>query len=474
MVKLHKINTQCVNEDLDIVLEASVERQRVQKFMDDNLGKGYFDKYLKIRDRFTDMNLKDFNKIIKLDPEDVKVAIDRYDSASTKASTTGGKKKVGENSDWVVYHVTSFPAAQELGEGTEWCITGRYGNMDPNDDHYFNDYIRNNNLDGGYYFYIPKDGSDNKHCLLLTKNGDIHSIWGSPNGEVHDISDLNFPEVKGIDYDKFKGETIEDLFDRLREAYNNDDAEEWSMVEYDINERGGEVPSSEYPDLDGCVVDNKPNLFRMLLEWGFEPDSQMEELLEDIYIYRTADEREAFISELRDYRSYDDAVQEVLGRLHGDDLMAFIKDYYDSFSIQQVYDKVGLSGLVELFKYIDVSGIQDMVEDYEDDINSLIEDLNDFEDEDTTESLEFLKQINDYTRNLSIEDAFKDGGRLHLYDIINDTGLRVVDGEWIKGLYDMGARLSKEEAKKLQDEIDDEDIESFVEEDVLDVIKKSL
>ena len=158
MVKLHKINTQCVNEDLDIVLEASVERQRVQKFMDDNLGKGYFDKYLKIRDRFTDMNLKDFNKIIKLDPEEVKVAIDRYDSASTKTSTTGGKKKVGENSDWVVYHVTSFPAAQELGEGTEWCITGRYGNMDPNDDHYFNDYITT---------YIERD------VRSLTQVGDL-------------------------------------------------------------------------------------------------------------------------------------------------------------------------------------------------------------------------------------------------------------------------------------------------------------
>ena len=472
MVKLHKINTQCVNEELELALEASVERQRVQKFMDDNLGKGYFDKYLKIRDRFTDMNLKDFNKIIKLDPEDVKVAIDRYDTASTKASTTGGKKKVGENSDWVVYHVTSFPAAQELGEGTEWCITGRYGNMDPNDDHYFNDYIRNNNLDGGYYFYIPKDGSDNKHCLLLTKNGDIHSIWGSPNGEVHDISDLNFPEVNGIDLEKFKGETIEDLFDRLREAYNNDDADEWSMVEYDINERGGEIPSSEYPDLDECVVDNKPNIFKMLLEWGLEPDSQMEDIITDIYKYRTAYERTDFLSEINGYHYYDEALQNVFGQLYDEDFLDFIKDHPTHFSLPRVYSKVGLNDLVSILKNLDEFEIGSMVEKYQN-INDLIEDMGDFEDEDSSDIAAFLKEINTYT-DLDMEDAFKEGGRLHLYDIINDIGLRVIDGDYVKDLYNLGATLSKEEAKELQDEIKEEEIEDFVDEGVLEVIKKSL
>ena len=207
MVKLHKINTQCVSEDLELALEASAERQRVQKFMDDNLGKDYFDKYLKIRDRFTDMNLKDFNKIIKLDPEDVKVAIDRYYTISDATpDIKSGKKKVGENSDWVVYRVTSFPAAQELGEGTTWCITGRYGSMDPDDDSYFKNYIRDNNLDGGYYFYIPKDGSDDKYCLLLTKNGNIHSIWGSPNHQANtdEVEEQNFPDVRGIDLSSYE------------------------------------------------------------------------------------------------------------------------------------------------------------------------------------------------------------------------------------------------------------------------------
>ena len=148
------------------------------------------------------MNLKDFNKIIKLDPEDVKVAIDRYYTSNNSSSDSKeGKRKVGENSDWIVYHVTTFPAAQELGEGTEWCITGRYGNMDPNDDRYFKNYIQDHNLDGGYYFYIPKNKSNDKHCLLLTKNGKIDSVWGTPNGQVYDVGGLNFPEVKGIDLD---------------------------------------------------------------------------------------------------------------------------------------------------------------------------------------------------------------------------------------------------------------------------------
>ena len=169
MVKLKRINN-IATEEYDLTLEESEERKRVKKFMDDNLSKDYFDRYLKIRNRFSDPDMKDFNTIITLDPEEVKIAIDRYAPKDDTESAENGKKKVGENEDWEVFHVTSFPAAQELGEGTKWCITGRYGNMDPNDDHYFKNYIHDRNLDGGYYFYIPKDGSDRKYCLLLTKN----------------------------------------------------------------------------------------------------------------------------------------------------------------------------------------------------------------------------------------------------------------------------------------------------------------
>lgn len=479
MLKLFK-NTEIKDEAL--ILEASVERERVKKFMNDNLGKDYFDKYLKIRDRLTDPNLKDFNKIIKLDPEDVKVAIDRYDSASSKASQIGGKEKVGENSDWVVYHVTSFPAAQELGEGTKWCITGRYGNMDPNDDHYFNDYISRLNLDGGYYFYIPKDGSNNKYCLLLTKNGKIDSIWETPNGQIYSVSELNFPEVKGIDLENFEGDTLDNLYTRLDQAYNDDDSDEWSYLESEISERGGYV---DFPDPNACISENKPNIFNMLFEWGWTPqESDVVDMVCSVYEDRYRNERSGFMQKLGDYLNPDTNI-EIFGRLDGDDKSEFFVDYSDSFTLHDLIDSLSLSVLNDWISesWFDNSvNWGDFVENYYEEpyiigiLSDLgIEDANDvYMDYANYDFLDFLKHLDD-SGVVSFDPAFQPDAPLNLKAIIDEYGVDTDNSELqelLDGLFSLGARLTKDEAKELMKEIDS--IEDFDNTELVSFIQKHL
>lgn len=281
-------------ESLNMYLEASAERERVKDFLENSVGKGYFDKYLKLRDRFTDKRLKDFNLIIKMSPEDVKVAIDRYAPSSDKASEDGGKKVVGENGKWTVYHVTSFPAAQELGEGTEWCITGRYGDMDKDDDHYFKDYIRDNKLDGGYYFYIPKDGSNDKYCLLLTRNGKVHSLWGTPNGEVDYEEEWDFPEVRGIDLTSI-GKSDDWYLQQFDDAYDNDDADTWYDIVCELDDR--EIPYYT-PALSSCIRDNKFNIFKEVLSMDGDEidDDYLDTLLVEIYNLINSNDRNRWLS----------------------------------------------------------------------------------------------------------------------------------------------------------------------------------
>ena len=172
MVKLHRISLveQYILESKDLTLEAKKDLEDLKDFLGDDL----FDSYMKIRDRIPkDQNeFKDFNKIKKMDLKDVQDFVDNFKSKSDKKKSdkSEGAKKIYEDSDWVVYKITSYPAAQLYGKGTKWCITGRYPGHEEKGEKYFDDYIQDYNLDGGYYFYISKEDPDDKYCLLQTKD----------------------------------------------------------------------------------------------------------------------------------------------------------------------------------------------------------------------------------------------------------------------------------------------------------------
>jgi len=84
-----------------------------------------------------------------------------------------GSKFIGEENGWKVYFITTVGAAQVMGKGTTWCLTGRYPGHEDEAERWFNHYIDENCLDG-YYFVInnkfdannPKYTSGYKWCVL--------------------------------------------------------------------------------------------------------------------------------------------------------------------------------------------------------------------------------------------------------------------------------------------------------------------
>jgi len=98
-------------------------------------------------------------------------------------------KKIAENEDWAIYHITSNIAAAELGQGTEWCIR-----FNPSDN--YENYAASNNI----YYLISKNLTSEdpwaKIAFLIGKDGDT-SYWDAYNKEHKSVpSTLNIPAFK--------------------------------------------------------------------------------------------------------------------------------------------------------------------------------------------------------------------------------------------------------------------------------------
>ena len=96
-----------------------------------------------------------------------------------------GAKLISNQNGWRVYRITTYEAAVYYGSNTKWCITGRYDGFRDEGRSYFNDYIRDYDLDGGYYFCIKNNTE--KYCVLRRKNGKIQSIWDAADNDIDDI-----------------------------------------------------------------------------------------------------------------------------------------------------------------------------------------------------------------------------------------------------------------------------------------------
>lgn len=230
MVKLHRVSLieSYLIESKDLVLESKKDLEDLKDYLGDDL----FDSYMDIRDKISDPKFKDFSKLKKMDKKDIQDFVSSFQSKSDKRKQDKieGAEKIYEDADWIVYKITSYPAAQLYGKGTKWCITGRYEGAESQGEGYFNDYISRYDLDGGYYFYISKKDPDRKYCLLLDKDGDIHSIWSADDTDMRDADkeDLpsDLPNIKGIDiqeYLDFFGSTDSNLLEALKKEIWNDD-----------------------------------------------------------------------------------------------------------------------------------------------------------------------------------------------------------------------------------------------------------
>ena len=183
-----------------LLYEGKQDQENLLKF----LGQEYYDKYNLIKNKIKDPDYKDIYKLMKLDLDDVK---DYIDELSKKQSNTDlrrdakkGAKLIYNKDGWKVYRITTYKAAQLYGSNTTWCITGRYEGHEERGEQYFNDYISEYNLDGGYYFYIKNNNE--KYCLLRSIDGEVESVWDAEDNryEFVEITDEvpDFPSIPGV------------------------------------------------------------------------------------------------------------------------------------------------------------------------------------------------------------------------------------------------------------------------------------
>ena len=178
------------------------------------LGQNYYNKYNLIKNKITDPEYKDIYKLMKKDPSDVRNYIDDVQSRGDQRRKAKGNLKPLYNKDgWRVYRITTYEAAVYYGFNTKWCITGRYPTGELSGEQFFNDYIDDYDLDGGYYFYI-KNGTE-KYCLLRKENGEVESVWDAKDNK-YDFDEIieeipDFPSVPGVAEYKYIPDNIKDL-----------------------------------------------------------------------------------------------------------------------------------------------------------------------------------------------------------------------------------------------------------------------
>ena len=211
-----------LNKRVSILESYILEGKRDFEVLKDFLGDDYYDKYLSIKNKISDNEYKDIYKLIKKDPNDVKDYIDNFQSNRYKRTSYKeiGARKVYEDSDWIVYHITDYNAAKYYGRDTKWCISGNYKGL-PNGKYEFDKY----NAHSKIYFYINKHTAREKYAVLKDRNtGNIANIKDSKDydlGKSLSFTDVDLPYVKEVGLNT---KQQEDLFDAIRtsEGYVED------------------------------------------------------------------------------------------------------------------------------------------------------------------------------------------------------------------------------------------------------------
>ena len=199
--------------DLKVELETdemslTESKADIQKFID-KFGKDNYDKFVKMKDRLKNNKVsvdivyhtahtskEDMNKI--LSDIDNKVVKDT-DTNSTHMNVV----KAFEDDKWLIYDVKDWETAMNLGEGTTWCITGRYATakVKPSQaEHYFNEYLESEY--SMYLFAIDKSTNKAIYCICPKKNPEavIMDVWNRDDYEVGYVEEISDFEYKGFEY----------------------------------------------------------------------------------------------------------------------------------------------------------------------------------------------------------------------------------------------------------------------------------
>jgi len=180
------------------------------------LGYDYYNKYNLIKNKISDPEYKDVYKLVKKDPDEVKDYIDNFKSNrdSVKAAKEGARK-IYEDSDWVVYHITDYNASKYYGRDTKWCLSGNYNGLEEVGKDEFEKYNSNSNI----YFYINKHKAREKYAILKNRYTDrITDVYDSADHHLGDSAyyiDAELPYVEEVGYN-----TVSqlELYDAIKEG----------------------------------------------------------------------------------------------------------------------------------------------------------------------------------------------------------------------------------------------------------------
>lgn len=238
--------------DLKVELETdemslTESKADIQKFID-KFGKDNYDKFIKLKDRLKNNKVsvdivyhtahtskEDMNKL--LSDIDNKVVKDT-DTNSTHMNVV----KAFEDDKWLIYDVKDWETAMNLGEGTTWCITGRYKTKEvkPSQaEQYFNEYLEERY--SMYLFVMDKSTGQATYCICPIKDYETgEDIWNR--------EDYKVDYAEGVPDFEYNG-------------YKYFDAKTFRVVDGVLTGQAPiDIESYEIPDgvktIDGCVFEN--------------------------------------------------------------------------------------------------------------------------------------------------------------------------------------------------------------------------
>ena len=238
----------------------------------EDIYRSYMD-YMDMRDYVisTFDKFRSFEKLKKIDVKSVQKFVDGYASVGDIiAKAKEGADLIYSDGRWDVYKVRTYAASKYYGKGTRWCIAGNYEGHESRGEFYFNDYIRREGLDDGYYFYLSKSDPREKYCLLQRNDGRVLSIWDASDTSRdlrYELEDLRLPKVPGVNLHDFRVDNLialignEDI-EGLREFLDNH--------EPDIDLNG--LNANGENAVEVAAETGNYQIVKMLLDAGLDPN----------------------------------------------------------------------------------------------------------------------------------------------------------------------------------------------------------
>ena len=223
-------------------------------------GKNYFDLFVKFKDSLKNRNISaDMVWHTKhTSVEDMKELLDNLNNKvviDNNGKSKLNRRKVFEDTNFIVWEILDWETAMNMGEGASWCIAGRYQTKEPKSsqaEYYFNEYLKTTYSN---YYYVIAKVNNRKWCICKRKDNTI-DIWSQEDKAIATRSKglgiESLPTIKEIEYFVEDYNSFKQVVETKTPAQEL--AEEFLNSEVEYNERSGAWESVSSGDT--CYVDD--------------------------------------------------------------------------------------------------------------------------------------------------------------------------------------------------------------------------